>query len=153
MTYPITKEGHDNLKKELEYLRNVKRPKTLTAIEEARAHGDLSENAEYDAAKEELQFLQKKIGEIEEMIVKSQVMDKKPANGRVEFGQQVSLRNVDTNEEVMYTVVGPFESDIQKGRISIVSPLGRALQGKEVGDEVTFSAPGGERTYEIIRIS
>lgn len=154
MKYPITRDGYDNLKKDIEYLRNTKRPKILTAIEEARAHGDISENAEYDAAKEEYQFLQKKIGEIEEMLANSEIMDvKKSVNGTVEFGGTVFLRNLDTDEEVTYRVVGPYESDIQKKTISITSPLGKALLGKSVGDEVTFSAPGGERTYEIIEVA
>ncbi|MGD0229081.1 MAG: transcription elongation factor GreA [Syntrophorhabdales bacterium] len=154
MKYPITREGYDTLKKDLEYLRNTKRPKILTAIEEARAHGDISENAEYDAAKEEYQFLQKKIGELEEMLGQSEISEvKKNPNGVVDFGGMVSLKNLDTDEEVVYTVVGPYESDIEKGRIAMSSPLGRALLGKGVGDEVTFSAPGGERTYEIIKVS
>jgi transcription elongation factor GreA len=153
MKYPITKQGYENLKKEIESLRNTKRPKLLIAIEEARAHGDISENAEYAAAKEELQFLQKKIGELHEQITNSEIREvKAPQNGAVEFGNSVALKNLDTDEEAVYTVVGPYESDIQKGTISISSPLGRALMGKSVGDEVTFSAPGGERTYEITKV-
>jgi transcription elongation factor GreA len=153
MKYPITRDGYDNLKKDLEYLRNTKRPKILTAIEEAREHGDISENAEYEAAKEEYQFLQKKMGEIEGMIANSEIIDvKRNGNGTVGFGGTVFLRNLDTDEEVSYRVVGPYESDIQKKTISITSPLGKALLGKNIGDEVTFSAPGGERTYEIIEV-
>ncbi len=153
MKYPITRAGYDNLKKEMEFLRNTKRPKILLAIEEARAHGDISENAEYEAAKEELQFLQKKIGELDEAIKNSEIRDvREPQNGTIEFGYRVCLKNLDTDEEVIYTVVGPHECDIQKGKISISSPLGRALMGKGVGDEVTFSAPGGERTYGIIKV-
>jgi transcription elongation factor GreA len=154
MKYPITREGHDNLKKDLEYLLNTKRPKILLAIEEARAHGDISENAEYEAAKEEYQFLQKKVGELEEMLRQCEIVDvKKNPNGVIGFGGCVSLKNLDTDEEVVYTVVGPYESDMKKGKISMSSPLGRALLGKKIGDEVTFSAPGGERTYEIITVS
>jgi transcription elongation factor GreA len=153
MKYPITKQGYENLKKEIEFLRNTKRPKLLLAIEEARAHGDISENAEYEAAKEELQFLLKKLGELDEQISKSEIREVKTAqNGAVEFGNRVCLKNLDTDEEAVYTVVGPYECDIQKGTISISSPLGRALLGKSVGDEVRFSAPGGERTYEIIKV-
>ncbi len=153
MKYPITRAGYDNLKKEIEFLRNSKRPKILLAIEEARAHGDISENAEYEAAKEELQFVQKKIGELDEAIKNSEIRDvSESRNGAVDFGCRVLLKNLDTDEEAIYTVVGPYECDIQKGTISISSPLGRALMGKAVGDEVTFSAPGGERTYEIIKI-
>jgi len=154
MKYPITREGYDSLKKDLEYLRNTKRPKIIMAIEEAREHGDLSENAEYEAAKEEYQFLLKKIGEIEEMLKQCEIVDvKKNANGVVDFGGRVSLKNLDTDEQVAYTLVGPYESDMKKGKISMSSPLGRALLGKKIGDEVTFSAPGGERTYEIITVS
>ncbi len=154
MKYPITREGYDNLKKDLDYLRNTKRPKILLAIEEARAHGDISENAEYEAAKEEYQFMQKRMGELEGMLKQSEIVEiAKNGNGKVAFGGRVLLKNLDTDEEVVYTVVGPYESDIEKGRISMSSPLGRALMGKAVGDEVTFSAPGGERTYEIIKIS
>jgi transcription elongation factor GreA len=154
MKYPITREGYDSLKKDLEFLRNTKRPRILLAIEEARAHGDISENAEYDAAKEEYQFLQKKMSEIEEMLGQSEVVEiKKAANGKVEFGCVIALKNLDTGEEVVYTLLGPYESDIEKGKIAMSSPLGRALLNKEVGDEVSFSAPGGERTYEIITIS
>lgn len=153
MKFPITREGYENLKKELEYLLNAKRPKILSAIEEARAHGDISENAELDAAKEEYQFLQKKVSEIEEMIRNSEVVDpKKTEYESVEFGSSITLKNLDTDEEVIYKLVGPYESDIQKGKISMSSPLGRALMGKSVGDEVNFSAPGGQRTYEIVGI-
>ncbi len=153
MKYPITRAGYDNLKKEIEFLRNTKRPKILLAIEVAREHGDISENAEYEAAKEELQFLLKKIGELDEAIKNSEIRDvKDPQNGTVDFGYRVCLKNLDTDEEVVYTIVGPYECDIQKGTISISSPLGRALMGKSVGDEVTFSAPGGERTYEVIKV-
>jgi len=153
MKVPITREGYDNLKKEHEYLLNVKRPHILNLIEEARAHGDLSENAEYDAAKEAFQFLQKKVAEIEGMIKNSEILDKKIINpDAVGFGCSVCLTNLDTDEEVEYRVVGPYESDIKKGTISITSPLGKALMGKCVGDEVTFKAPGGERTYEVVKI-
>ncbi|MCX8021823.1 MAG: transcription elongation factor GreA [Syntrophorhabdaceae bacterium] len=153
MKLPITKEGHENLKKDLEFLLNTKRPKIISAIEEARGHGDVSENAELDAAKEEYQFLQKRIAELEDMITKSEVIEvKKETFEVVEFGCNVTLKNLDTEEMVVYQVVGPFESDIQKGKISISSPLGRALMGKAVGDEVNFSAPGGERTYEVVKI-
>jgi transcription elongation factor GreA len=154
MKYPITREGYESLKKDLEFLRNTKRPKILLAIEEARAHGDISENAEYEAAKEEYQFLQKKIAEFEEMLGQSEVVEvRKRSNGKVEFGCVISLKNLDTDEKVAYTLVGPYESDIERGKIAMSSPLGRALLNKEVGDEVSFSAPGGERTYEIIKIS
>lgn len=154
MKVPITREGYENLKKEHEYLLNVKRPQILDLIEEARGHGDLSENAEYDAAKEAFQFLQKKVAEIEEQIKSSEIIDVTNVNGdAVAFGCSVILTNLDTDEEVAYKVVGPYESDIKKGTISITSPLGQALMGKSVGDEVSFKAPGGERTYEVVKIT
>jgi transcription elongation factor GreA len=154
MRVPITREGYENLKKDREFLLNTKRPKILKAIEEARAHGDLSENAEYDAAKEEYSFLQKKVAEIEDMIKDSEIVDVRSGDREaVEFGCSIALKNLDTDEEVVYQLVGPYESDIQKNTISITSPLGRALVGKEVGDEVNFSAPGGQRTYEIVKVT
>ena len=153
MKVPITREGYENLKKEHEYLLNVKRPEILNLIEEARGHGDLSENAEYDAAKEAFQFLQKKVAEIEEMIKNSEIVDYSSGNGdSVSFGCNVVLTNLDTDEEVIYRIVGPYESDIRKGTISITSPLGQALMGKCAGDEVTFKAPGGERSYDVDKI-
>jgi transcription elongation factor GreA len=154
MKYPITREGYENLKKEREFVLNTKRPQILNAIEEARAHGDLSENAEYDAAREAYQFLQKKVAELEDMLASSEIIEvRKPDDDTVIFGCSIVLKNLDTDEEVAYTLVGPYESDIDKKRISISSPLGRALVGKSVGDEVNFSAPGGKRTYEIIEVN
>ena len=152
--FPITKEGYESLKKEHEYLLNTKRPRIIQAIEEAREHGDLSENAEYEAAKEEFQFLQKKVAELEDMIRNSEVIDVRHSGfEHVEFGCNVVLRNIDMDEDVIYQLVGPYESDIQNGKISMSSPLGRALLGKCVGDEVAFSAPGGQRNYQIVKIS
>jgi len=153
MKYPMTREGYEALKKEHEYLLNTKRPAILKAIEEAREHGDISENAEYDAAKEEFQFLQQRVAELEGKIKSSEIVDGKQGDGdSVAFGCSIALKNLDTDEEVVYTLVGPYESDIQKGKISMSSPLGRALMGKCVGDEVTFKAPGGDRAYEIVNI-
>ncbi|HNQ46260.1 MAG TPA: transcription elongation factor GreA [Syntrophorhabdus sp.] len=153
MKFPITREGYESLKKEHEFLLNTKRPAILKAIEEAREHGDISENAEYDAAKEEFQFLQQRVAEIEEKIMNSEIVDGRQGDGdTVAFGCCIVLKNLDTDEDVIYTLVGPYESDIQKGRISMSSPLGRALLGKGVGDEVAFKAPGGNRIYEIVRI-
>ncbi|MGD9578060.1 MAG: transcription elongation factor GreA [Syntrophorhabdus sp.] len=153
MKFPITREGYEILKKEHEFLLNTKRPAILIAIEEARAHGDISENAEYDAAKEEFQFLQQRVAEIEEKIKSSEIVDGRQGDGdTVAFGWCIVLKNLDTEEDVIYTLVGPYESDIQKGRISMSSPLGRALLGRAVGDEVAFKAPGGQRTYEIVKI-
>ena len=153
MKFPITREGYDALKKEHEYLLNTKRPAILKAIEEAREHGDISENAEYDAAKEEFQFLQQRVAELEQKIKSSEIFNGRQGDGEsVTFGCNISLKNLDTDEEVVYMLVGPYESDIQKGKISMSSPLGRALICKCVGNEVTVKAPGGERTYEIVDI-
>jgi len=150
---PITKEGYEVLKKELENLKTVERPQNIKAIEEARAHGDLSENAEYSAAKDRQSFLEGRIGELGYKIANADIID--PANipkDRVVFGSSVLLENVDTDEEVRYQLVGPDESDIEKGRISVSSPLGKAMIGKVPGDEVVLNAPGGKRCYELVEI-
>jgi len=150
---PITKEGYQVLKKELENLKTVERPKNIEAIEVARAHGDLSENAEYDAAKERQSFIQGRINELEYKLANADVIDpSKLPKDKVVFGAIILLENVDTGEEVKYQLVGPDESDIDKGKISVTSPLGKGILGKVPGDEVTFQAPGGKRIYEIVEI-
>lgn len=150
---PMTREGYAALRKELEYLKTVERPQNIRAIEEARAHGDLSENAEYHAAKDRQSFLEGRIGELNYKIVNADIID--PANASKEkavFGCRILLENVETQETVEYMLVGPEESDIQKGRISVSSPLGKAIIGKKPGDEVTLQAPGGKRIYELVEI-
>jgi transcription elongation factor GreA len=150
---PLTREGYENLKEELERLKRVERPANIRAIEEARAHGDLSENAEYAAAKDRQGFLEGRIGELEHKIAHAEVIDiRKLDNSRAMFGSRVLLENIDTGEDVEYQLVGPDESNIQKGKISISSPLGRAMMGKKPGDELTLQAPGGMRSYEVIEI-
>ncbi|MCB9480688.1 MAG: transcription elongation factor GreA [Desulfobacteraceae bacterium] len=150
---PITKEGYQALKKELENLKTVERPKNIEAIEIARAHGDLSENAEYDAAKERQSFIQGRINELEYKLANADVIDpSKLPKDKVVFGAIILLENVDTGEEVKYQLVGPDESDIDKGKISVTSPLGKGILGKVPGDEVTFQAPAGKRIYEIVEI-
>jgi transcription elongation factor GreA len=150
---PITKEGYNVLKKELENLKTVERPQNIEAIEVARAHGDLSENAEYDAAKERQSFIQGRINELEFKLANADVIDpKKLPKDKVLFGAVIILENVDTGEEVKYQLVGPDESDINEGKISVTSPLGKGILGKVPGDEVTFQAPGGKRIYEIVEI-
>ena len=150
---PLTREGYQNLKEELERLKRVERPANIRAIEEARAHGDLSENAEYAAAKDRQGFLEGRIGELEHKIAHAEVIDiRKLDNSRAMFGSRVLLENIDTGEDVEYQLVGPDESNIQKGKISISSPLGRAMMGKKPGDELTLQAPGGMRSYEVIEI-
>jgi transcription elongation factor GreA len=150
---PITRNGYNQLHKELENLKKVVRPQVIKAIEEARGHGDLSENAEYDAAKERQAFVEKKIREIEERLVNAEIMETcNLPNDRVSFGSVVSLENLDSGEEVTYQIVGPDESDIPSGKISIASPLGKALIGKEVDEEVTFQTPGGVKSYTVLKI-
>ena len=150
---PVTQEGYDALKKELENLKRVERPQNIKAIEEARAHGDLSENAEFHAAKDRQGFIEGRIGELEFKIANADVIqpDKLPRD-RAVFGSKVLLENIDTGEEVEYRLVGPDESDIANGRISISSPLGKAILGKKPGDELALEVPGGKRIYEVVEI-
>lgn len=153
MKVPITKEGYEKLKEQLEILLTEKRPKLLRALEEARAHGDISENADYDAAKEAYEFLQKKISELEEMLKNCEVIDVRNAKReRAEFGSLVRLKNLQSEEETALRLVGPYESDIQKGKISVHSPLGRALLGRKKGEIFSFSAPSGEKFYEVVDV-
>jgi transcription elongation factor GreA len=150
---PVTQEGYEALKKELENLKRVERPQNIKAIEEARAHGDLSENAEFHAAKDRQGFIEGRIGELEFKLANADVIrpDKLPRD-RAVFGSRVLLENIDTGEEVEYKLVGPDESDIAKGRISISSPLGKAILGKKPGDELMLVVPGGKRMYELVEI-
>ncbi|MCW7753053.1 transcription elongation factor GreA [Desulfobotulus sp. H1] len=150
---PITKEGYEHLKKELEHLKSVERPRNIEAIEVARAHGDLSENAEYDAAKERQSFLEGRIADLSFKLANADVIDtSKVTRDKVVFGCRILLENVDSGAEVTYQLVGPDESDISKGKISVSSPLGRAILGKVPGDEVVVDAPGGKRCYELVDI-
>jgi len=150
---PITRQGYETLKKELENLKRVERPLNIKAIEEARAHGDLSENAEFEAAKERQAFIEARINELHMKLGNADIIDpdKLPRDKAV-FGSRVVLENLDTGENVEYQLVGPDESDIQQGRISVSSPLGRALIGHQPGHEVVMEAPGGKRSYEILEI-
>jgi transcription elongation factor GreA len=150
---PVTKEGYEALKKELENLKRVERPQNIKAIEEARAHGDLSENAEFAAAKDRQGFIEGRIGELGFKLANADIInpDKLPKDKAV-FGHRVLLENIDTGEDVEYQLVGPDESDIEQGRISISSPLGRAILGKKPGDELTVEVPGGKRVYELVEI-
>jgi len=150
---PITRPGYERLKKELENLKSVERPLNIKAIEEARAHGDLSENAEFDAAKERQAFLEGRIMELQYKLGNADIIDTENlSKDSAVFGCKVLLENVDTGDEVTYQLVGPEESDIKEGRISVVSPLGQAIIGKTIGDEITIMAPGGRRSYELIEI-
>ena len=151
---PITRDGYNQLHKELENLKKVVRPQVIKAIEEARAHGDLNENAEYVAAKERQSFVEKKIREIEQRLANSEIMDNiNGPNDRVGFASTVTLENLDSRDQSTYQIVGPDESDISSGKISITSPLGRALVGKEVDEEVTVKTPGGLKKYSILKIA
>lgn len=150
---PITPQGYAALKAELEQLKTIDRPRNIIAIEEARAHGDLSENAEFDAAKDRQGFIEGRIGELSYKLANADIID--PANlpkDRAVFAATVLLENVETAETVEYQLVGPDESDIDQGRISISSPLGKAIMGKRPGDEVVLQAPGGKRCYELVEI-
>lgn len=150
---PITRNGYNNLAKDLENLKKVVRPQVIKAIEEARAHGDLSENAEYTAAKERQAFVETKIREIEQKLANAEIMDTlQPTDGKVGFCSTVTLENCDNGEKVTYQIVGPDESDIPSGKISIASPLGKALVGKEVDDEVVVKTPGGTKRFTILNI-
>jgi transcription elongation factor GreA len=150
---PLTKEGFDALKNELERLKRVERPENILAIEEARAHGDLSENAEYAAAKDRQSFLEGRISELEYKVAAADIIDTKNlSKDKAVFGSRVLLENIETGEDVEYQLVGPDESNIEAGRISISSPLGKAIIGKKPGDELTIQVPGGRRSYELVDI-
>ena len=151
---PITPDGAAKLREELGQLKSVERPAVIQAIAVAREHGDLSENAEYHAAREKQSFIEGRIKEIENRLALAEVIDpSKLAGDKVAFGATVKLSNSETGEEVTYRILGADESDLAKGSISITSPLARSLIGKEVGDEVKVRMPGGDRTYEVLDIS
>lgn len=151
MAVPITLNGSDELKDELHQLKHTARPEVVAAIAEARAHGDLKENAEYHAAKEQQSFIEGRIQELESVLSNAQIIDPAslPKDGRVVFGVTVDLVNIDNEDEVTYQIVGDYESDIKKNRISISSPIARALIGKEVEDIAVVKAPSGDIEYEI----
>lgn len=149
--YPMTVEGERQLREELERLKTVDRPRIIQAIADAREHGDLKENAEYHAAREQQGFCEGRIQEIESKLANARVIDitKIPQGDKVLFGTTVTLVNLDTEEEVRYKIVGDDEANVKQNKISISSPIARGLIGKEVGDEVSIRIPGGEVEYEI----
>ncbi len=151
---PLTARGAEKLREELKQLKSVARPKVVQAIAEARAHGDLKENAEYHAAREQQAFIEGRIKEIESKLSHAQIIDvtKLNADGRVVFGATVTLMDEETGEEVTYQIVGDDEADIKEGLISVSSPVARALIGKEEGDVVEVRTPGGVREYEIVAV-
>jgi transcription elongation factor GreA len=150
---PITRQGLEKLKQDLGRLTNVERPENIRAIQEARSHGDISENAEYHAAKERQAYLESKITELQSVIGKCEIVevDDAPADCVV-FGRTILLYNVHTDQEVVYQLLGPYESDPEAGRISVTSPLGQALVGKEAGDTVKVRTPRGALEFEIVEI-
>ena len=150
---PTTKEGLEKLRQELHTIITIDRPKNIKAIEEARSHGDLNENAEYHAAKETQSFLEAKINELEMAISRSEVIEisNEPAENII-FGSTVELKNLGTNQTVTYQLVGPYESNPEDGKISITSPLGKALIGNEEGDYIKVKTPGGIQEFEILEI-
>jgi transcription elongation factor GreA len=150
--FPMTPAGAIKLREELARLKE-ERPKISREIGVAREHGDLSENAEYHAAKERQGLMEARIKDIEDKLARGEVIDPSKLSGpRVRFGARVTLTNVDTDEEVVYQIVGAEESNIEEGTISIAAPLARALIGKEAGDEVTIDLPAGKRSYEIVGV-
>lgn len=151
---PLTVQGAEKLRQELQNLKSVERPNVVAAIAEARSHGDLSENAEYDAAKEKQAFIEGRINEIESKLANAQIIDPKTINagGKCVFGATVDLEDLDNETHVTYQIVGEDEADIKKGKISVFSPVARALIGKMEDDEITVKTPGGERQYLIIAV-
>lgn len=153
-TFPVTKRGAEKLKEELHRLKTVDRPSVITAIAEARAQGDLSENADYDAAKERQGFIEGRIAEIEGKLSAAQIIDPSAvdAGGRVVFGATVELEEESSGEAVTYQIVGEDEADIKLGLLNISSPIARAMIGKEEGDVAEVQAPGGTKRYEIVAV-
>lgn len=151
---PVTAKGAEKLREELNHLKAVVRPRITQAIAEARAHGDLKENAEYHAAREQQSFNEGRIAELESLLSNAQIIDVTTLNpnGRVVFGTTVGLVEEESGEEVTYQIVGDLEANIKEGKISINSPIARAMIGKEVGDIATVQAPGGIREYEIVAV-
>lgn len=150
---PMTPAGHDALQQEIKHLKTVERPRIVKAISEARSHGDLSENAEYHAAKEQQGFNEARVAELEDKLGRAEVIDISKLSGdTVVFGAKVTVVDEDTEKESAYQIVGEFEANVKDGRISISSPIARALIGKKVGDSVEVATPGGGKSYEITKI-
>ncbi len=151
---PMTVRGAEMLREELKKLKSEDRPKVIQAIPEARAHGDLKENAEYHAAKDQQGFIEARIKDIEAKLSNTQIIDVTTidAKGRIVFGSTVELLDVQLDQEATYKIVGEDEAEINAGLISFTSPIARAMIGKNEGDEVSFSAPGGEKLYEVIKV-
>ena len=150
---PMTAQGYQRLEAELKQLKTIERPEVIKAIAEARTHGDLSENAEYHAARERQSFIEGRLAELEDKIARAEVIDPAKLSGKtVKFGATVTLVDEDTDESSTYQIVGEDEADISKGRLAITAPLSRALIGKTVGDSVEVRTPKGEKAYEIVKV-
>ncbi|MBW0157928.1 transcription elongation factor GreA [Sedimentimonas flavescens] len=149
---PMTRAGYDVLDEELKGLKTVERPAVIKAIAEARAHGDLSENAEYHAAREKQSFVEGRIKELESILGRAEVIDTARLSGSVKFGATVTLVDEDSDEERTYQIVGEAEADLERGLLNIKSPLARALIGKDEGDSVEVRTPGGDKSYEILSV-
>lgn len=151
---PMTANGYASLQAELKKLKSVERPAVVVALEEARAHGDLSENAEYHAAKERQAFIEGRVAELEDKISRAEVIDPKKLKGKViRFGATVTVADEDTDEEMTYQIVGADEGDIKNGLLSITAPLARSLIGKESGDSVEVTTPSGAKGYEVVKVA
>tara|TARA_R110002073_G_scaffold1471_12_gene10211 strand:+ start:108 stop:578 length:471 start_codon:yes stop_codon:yes gene_type:complete len=150
--FPLTRQGYQALEVELRQLKSVERPAVIKAIAEAREHGDLSENAEYHAAREKQSFIEGRVKELESLIGLAEVIDPAKLSGAIKFGASVTIVDEDTDEERTYQIVGEAEANIEKGLLNIKSPLARALIGKEEGDSVDVRTPGGDRSYEVLKI-
>ena len=152
--FPLTKKGFLRLEQELKDLKGIERPNIIAAIAEARSHGDLSENAEYSAAKEKQSCIEGRIQELEAVVSRAQIIDPTEVKSNViRFGATVSVVDVDSDVENSYQIVGDYEADINENKISLSSPLAKALIGKEVGDEIEYTAPGGKKTFEVLEVS
>jgi transcription elongation factor GreA len=150
---PMTPEGYARLEGELKHLKAVERPAVIKAISEARDHGDLSENAEYHAARERQSFIEGRVAELEDKIARAEVIDVTKLSGKIiKFGAKVTLADEDPGDESTYQIVGAEEADVEKGRLSVTSPLARALIGKQTGDSVEVTTPRGSKAYEIIKV-
>lgn len=150
---PMTEQGYATMLENVKFMKSVERPRIIKAIEEARAHGDLSENAEYHAAKEAQGWNETKVQELEDRLSRAEVIDPTKLSGEVVmFGAKLTLIDEDTEAEVKYQIVGDFEADVKQGRISISSPIARALIGKKKGDSIEVNTPGGGKSYEIVKV-
>jgi transcription elongation factor GreA len=150
---PMTEDGHQALVDEIKHLKTVERPRIISLIEEARSHGDLSENAEYHAAKEQQSWMEARVSELEDKLSRADIIDISKLSGEtVKFGAHVTLIDEESDGETAFQIVGEFESDVKKGKVSIQSPIARALIGKKKGDSVEVNTPGGGKSYEIAQV-